>query len=72
LDPFGGSGTTGLVADQMGRDCALVELKPEYAQMAERRINRDAPLLTTVTVAPPPSEPEGRQLALFPEGGAEG
>jgi DNA modification methylase len=66
LDPFGGSGTTGLVADQMGRDCALVELKPEYAQMAERRINRDAPLLTTVTAAP---APEGRQLALFPEAG---
>lgn len=39
LDCFGGSGTTGLVADQLGRDAVLIELSPEYAAMAERRIN---------------------------------
>jgi DNA modification methylase len=44
LDPFGGSGTTGLVADRLGRDAILCELNPGYADMAERRISGDAPL----------------------------
>ena len=29
LDPFGGAGTTGLVADRLGRDAILIELNPE-------------------------------------------
>lgn len=41
LDPFGGSGTTGLVAKQHGRNAILLELNPEYAAMARERI--DAP-----------------------------
>ena len=51
LDPFGGSGTTGLVADQLGRSAILIELNPEYAAMAHRRIKGDAPLLTDVVAA---------------------
>ena len=31
LDPFSGAGTTGLVADRLGRDAILIELSPEYA-----------------------------------------
>jgi len=50
LDPFGGSGTTGLVADQLGRDATLIELNGEYAQMAQRRVTRDAPLFADVRV----------------------
>lgn len=38
LDPFGGAGTTGLVADRLQRDAILVEINPEYAAMAERRV----------------------------------
>ncbi|MGE0854247.1 MAG: site-specific DNA-methyltransferase [Hyphomicrobiaceae bacterium] len=38
LDCFGGSGTTGLVADQLGRDAILIDLNPEYAEMARCRI----------------------------------
>jgi DNA modification methylase len=38
LDPFGGAGTVGLVADQFGRDAVLIELNPGYAAIAERRI----------------------------------
>jgi len=45
LDPFLGSGTTMLVADQLGRTCIGVELNPEYARMAEKRVRSDAPLL---------------------------
>lgn len=44
LDPFGGAGTTGLVADRLGRNAILIELNPEYADMAEQRIRGDAPL----------------------------
>jgi DNA modification methylase len=44
LDPFGGAGTTGLVADRLQRDAILIELNPAYAAMAESRILGDAPL----------------------------
>jgi DNA modification methylase len=48
LDPFGGAGTTGLVADRNHRDAILIELNPEYAAMAEKRISGDAPLFAEV------------------------
>lgn len=41
LDPFGGAGTTALVALRMDRTATLIELNPEYAQMAAQRIERD-------------------------------
>ena len=41
LDPFGGAGTTGLVADRLQRHAILIELNPEYAAMADARINKD-------------------------------
>lgn len=44
LDPFGGAGTTGLVADNLRRNAILIELNPEYAAMAERRIAKSAGL----------------------------
>lgn len=48
LDPFGGSGTTGLVADRLQRNAVLIELNPQYAAMARNRIYGDAPLLQGV------------------------
>ncbi len=48
LDPFGGAGTTGLVADRMGRNAVLVELNPEYAEMAHRRVANDCPMFVEV------------------------
>jgi len=39
LDPFMGSGTTGLVAKKLNRNWLGIELNPEYAKMAEDRIN---------------------------------
>jgi DNA modification methylase len=48
LDPFGGAGTTGLVADRLGRHAILIELNPEYAAMAERRIRGDAGMFASV------------------------
>jgi hypothetical protein len=49
LDPFGGAGTTGLVADRLGRDSILIELNPEYADMAKRRIESDAGMFAEVS-----------------------
>jgi DNA modification methylase len=37
LDPFGGSGTTGRVAEDLGRDSILIELNPKYIEIARRR-----------------------------------
>lgn len=51
LDPFGGAGTTGLVADRLGRDAILIELNPEYADIAKRRITRDAGMFAKVVAA---------------------
>ena len=42
LDPFGGAGTVGLVADRFQRDAILIEISPDYAKMAQRRIEADA------------------------------
>lgn len=41
LDPFLGSGTTCVVANQLERDSIGIELSPEYAEMAEKRIQGD-------------------------------
>jgi DNA modification methylase len=49
LDPFGGAGTTGLVADRLERDAILVELNPEYAEMARKRIYDECPMFAKVT-----------------------
>jgi hypothetical protein len=48
LDPFGGAGTTGLVADRLGRDAILIELNPEYAAIAERRLKTDGGMFASV------------------------
>jgi DNA modification methylase len=48
LDIFAGSGTTGLVAERLQRDAILIELNPDYAAMAERRIKGDSPILASV------------------------
>jgi len=39
LDPFGGAGTTGLVAKQHNRNAVLIELNKEYIELAKKRID---------------------------------
>lgn len=51
LDPFGGAGTSALVADRLGRDAILIELSPAYAAMARRRIEDDAGMFASVAQA---------------------
>jgi DNA modification methylase len=48
LDPFGGAGTVGLVADRLQRDAVLIELSQKYATMARNRICDDAGLFAEV------------------------
>jgi DNA modification methylase len=43
LDPFAGSGTTGRVAQRLGRRAVLIDLNPSYLLQTMRR-NRDIPL----------------------------
>lgn len=49
LDPFAGSGTTGVVVMRYGRDFVGIELNADYAAMARRRIEDDAPLFNKIT-----------------------
>jgi hypothetical protein len=46
LDPFAGSGRTGLCARKLGLDFVGIELNPEYSDMASRILRDDAPLFT--------------------------
>lgn len=41
LDPFMGAGTTGLVANRLGRGFVGIELNPEYLEMARERMKED-------------------------------
>jgi DNA modification methylase len=52
LDCFGGSGTTGMVADRLQRNAVLCELNDDYIAIAEKRITGDAPLFAEVEAAP--------------------
>lgn len=38
LDPFGGSGTVAKVARDLGRSSILIEINPEYVQIAKKRL----------------------------------
>ena len=41
LDPFGGAGTTGIVASLNNRNSILIELNPEYIKLAKDRIEKE-------------------------------
>jgi DNA modification methylase len=38
IDPFAGTGTVGVVAKILGRQCTLIELNPKFAADAQKRI----------------------------------
>jgi DNA modification methylase len=48
LDPFGGSGTTGIVATNHNRNAILCELNQEYIEIAKDRINQQAGIFVDV------------------------
>lgn len=61
LDPFTGSGTTGMVARQLRRRFIGCELNPEYASMARKRIGDACPLDDAIERA----EQKSAQCELF-------
>jgi DNA modification methylase len=49
LDPFAGAGTTGLVADRLGRNATLIELNPATRELSADRVRMDGPLFAEVS-----------------------
>jgi DNA modification methylase len=45
LDPFVGSGTTVMVANQLGRQGIGLDLNPKYLKLAQERIKEVQPIL---------------------------
>lgn len=41
LDPFAGSGTTGLAAKYLGRKCTMIEREEKYAEIAAKRMQQE-------------------------------
>lgn len=52
LDLFNGSGTTGAVAVDLGRDYIGIELNPEYIALAHERIRKGVRKLKSSTIVP--------------------
>jgi len=50
LDPFGGSGTTGIVANNHNRKAVLIELNTEYIEIAKQRIQDQGGLFTDLEI----------------------
>jgi len=46
LDPFCGSGSTGIACQKMGRKFIGIELNPKYCELARKRIAEDQPLFS--------------------------
>lgn len=63
LDPFGGTGTTSLVADVLGRTGITVDRSADYCRLARWRTRDPAERARALGVPKPPPVPEG-QLAF--------
>ena len=50
LDPFGGSGTTGIVANNHNRNAILIELNKEYIEIATERLNKECGMFLNLIV----------------------
>jgi len=53
LDPFGGSGTTAQVSNNLNRNAILCELNPEYVEIAKNRLHESLGMFLDLTVEIP-------------------
>ena len=76
LDPFSGSGTTGIAALALSHRCLLIDNNPKYCDIAETRIRKEAnarrdevvsiPAIVEKSAAPVPAE-VAKQIRFFEE-----
>jgi DNA modification methylase len=69
VDPFGGTGTTALVADMLGRTGVTIDRSADYCRIAQWRTADPAERARALGVPRPPPVPDG-QGSLFEAGGA--
>jgi len=60
LDPFFGSGTTGVVAKRLGRDFIGIEREDSYIEVAKERLRRVQPAADAAVLATPSKREEPR------------
>jgi hypothetical protein len=68
VDPFMGSGTTGIAMSRLGHDFVGIELNPEYAEICEARIRHWMPIGTSIESEAGVGAPEvkvGGQISIF-------
>jgi DNA modification methylase len=53
LDPFGGTGTTGIAALEMGRNSISIEIEPIYVDQIEARFSRLGSVVAQVDISRP-------------------
>src|SRR5439155_12753601 len=64
LDPFAGSGTTAVVAEELGRNSVLIELNPAYVVLQRQRMSIQsvvAAIPAPTALAPTASAPDSRR-----------
>ena len=72
LDPFGGTGTTALVAKALGRHGISVDMSADYCRLAKWRTTDEAQLAKAMRVEKPAQQTTGQisMLDLLEDGGA--
>jgi hypothetical protein len=60
LDPFGGTGTTALVAKALGRHGISVDLSADYCRLATWRVNDEGEMASAMQVPKPAKQIEGQ------------
>lgn len=68
VDPFLGSGTTGIAMSRLGHDFVGIELQPEYAKICEARIRHWMPIGTEINSEAEvgkAEEKEGETISIF-------
>lgn len=71
LDPFGGTGTTALVAKALGRRAIHVDLSRDYCRLAKWRVTDPKQLAQAAELnyTPPSAQAPGQAELLFDDGG---